>query len=314
MDTVADYAQEVFDRAQREKVRLLDQLELATTALQAAIDKLSAAIREHFAKVAEIDRLRVHVKENILYYMQAIWNHEPPDQRYFRVFETKVPIVKPKATNVPVDFDGRSDRWQDRAKGDGTVDVRVPFPDVEIEWKPLVEVADLDEVLGYKGNYAIYRLKENNYLTYHMMQDYLELSDDVQIRDPDDFANYTVDELQQLATCLYQRDRNAYTRHKQEIKDLIVARLMSGRAEDDRVIVPTSSLYIEALPGTHPLLEEFKLLHRALDVKKVQGEVRHVELENLRLAARALKGKDGDPDIEKTVLIEGDGPGITVES
>ena len=26
-----------------------------------------------------------------------------------------------------------------------------------IDWKPLVEVADLDKVLGYKGNYAIYR-------------------------------------------------------------------------------------------------------------------------------------------------------------
>jgi hypothetical protein len=314
MDTVANYAQEVFDRAQREKMRLLDQLGLATTALQAAVDKLSAAIREHFDKVAEIDRLRVHVKENILYYMQAIWNHEPPDQRYFRVFEIKVPIVKPKAANVPVGFNANFDRWQDSAKGDDTIEVPLPFPDIEIEWKPLVEVADLDEVLGYKGNYAIYRLKENNYLTYHMMQDYLEVSDDVTIRDPDDFANYTVDELQQLATCLYQRDRDAYKRHREEIQKMIIARLMSGRPEDDRVIVPTQSLYIEALPGTHPLLEEFKLLHRALDVKKVQGEVRHVELENLRLAARALKGKDEDPDIEKKVLIETEGSGVTVES
>ncbi len=314
MDTVANYAQEVFDRAEREKMRLLDQLELSTTALQAAVDKLSAAIREHFDKVAEIDRLRVHVKENILYYMQAIWNHEPPDQRYFRVFEIKVPIVKPKATDVPVGFNATFDRWQDSAKGDDTIEVPLPFPDIEIEWKPLVEVADLDEVLGYKGNYAIYRLKENNYLTYHMMQDYLELSDEVTIRDPDDFANYTVDDLQQLATCLYQRDRDAYKRHKEEIQKMIITRLMSGRPEDDRVIVPTNSLYIEALPGTHPLLEEFKLLHRALDVKKVQGEVRHVELENLRLAARALKGKDEDPDIEKKVLIEAENAGVTVES
>jgi hypothetical protein len=312
MDTVANYAQEVFDRAQREKMRLLDQLELATTALQAAIDKLSAAIREHFDKVAEIDRLRVHVKENILYYMQAIWNHEPPDQRYFRIFEVKVPIVKPKTTNVAVAYSGHADRWQDSAKGDVTIEVPLPFPDIEIDWKPLVEVADLDEVLGYKGNYAIYRLKENNYLTYHMMQDYLELSDDVKIRDPDDFANCTVDELQQLATCLYQHDRDAYKRHKVEIQKMIIDRLMSGRPEDDRVIVPTQSLYIEALPGTHPLLEEFKLLHRALDVKKVQGEVRHAELENLRLAARALKGKDEDPDIEKKILVETEGSGIVV--
>ncbi|VTZ59781.1 hypothetical protein EMEDMD4_1240009 [Sinorhizobium medicae] len=30
-------------------------------------------------------RLRMHVKQNILFYMQAIWNHEPPDQRFFRL-------------------------------------------------------------------------------------------------------------------------------------------------------------------------------------------------------------------------------------
>ena len=70
------------------------------------------------------------------------------------------------------------------------------------------------------------------------------------------------------------------------------------------MIVPTSSLYIEALVGTHPLLEDFKLLHRALDVKKVQAEVRHAELENVRLAARALEGEYEDPDIEKKVVIE----------
>jgi len=41
-------------------------------------------------------------------------------------------------------------------------------------------------------------------------------------------------------------------------------------------------------------------------VKKVQAEVRHAELENIRLASRALKGKDEDPDIEKKIVIEGD--------
>ena len=64
-------------------------------ALQAAVDKLSAAVREHYDKVAEIDRLRVHVKDNILYYMQAIWSHEPPDQRFFRLYNIDVPIVDP---------------------------------------------------------------------------------------------------------------------------------------------------------------------------------------------------------------------------
>jgi hypothetical protein len=312
LDTVANYAQETLDRAEREKARLLDQLAVATSALQVAVDKLSTAIREHYDKVTEVDRLRIHVKENILYYMQAIWNHEPPDQRYFRVFQTKIPVVQPKSTNVNISVPSSASRIEDTLTGGASVQVQLPVPEVEIEWKTLVEIAELDEVLGYKGNYAIYRLKENNYLTLHMMQDYLEVSDEVTIRDPDDVANYTVDDLQKLATCLYEENKKTFhNKYENQIRQLIIDRLTSGRAEDDRVIVPTKSLYIEALVGTHTLLEDFKLLHRALDVKKVQAETRHVELENVRLAARALKGNDEDPDIEKKIIIE-NGSGVVL--
>jgi hypothetical protein len=159
----------------------------------------------------------------------------------------------------------------------------------------------------------IFPLKQNNYLTLHMMQDYLEVGDDVVVRDPDPFANYTIDEIQQLATCLYQRDPATFNQYSDQIKQLMINRLTSARTDDDLVIIPTTSLYIEALLGTHPLLEDFKLLHRALDVKKVQAEVRHAELENVRLAARALKGKDGDPDVDKKIIIEGTPAGVAVQ-
>src|SRR6185503_10378005 len=85
-------------------------------------------------------------------------------------------------------------------------------------------------------------------------------------------------------------------------------RLLSAprRAEDD-ITVPTGSLYVEALPGAHPILEDFKLKHRAMDVKKVQAEVRRLELENLRYAARILEGEREDPDVERKVVISGNG-------
>jgi hypothetical protein len=79
------------------------------------------------------------------------------------------------------------------------------------------------------------------------------------------------------------------------------------------VIVPSNSLYIEALPGTHPLLEDFKLIHRAIDIKKAQAEARHAELENLRLAARLAEGQHGDPDIDKVVVVE-NGKNVTVDA
>jgi hypothetical protein len=54
-------------------------------------------------------------------------------------------------------------------------------------------------------------------------------------------------------------------------------------------------------------------MHRALDVKKVQAEVRHAELENLRLAARLANGEYGDPDVEKKIVIEGDTDKIAIQ-
>ena len=48
-------------------------------------------------------------------------------------------------------------------------------------------------------------------------------------------------------------------------------------------------------------------------MKKVQAEVRHAELENIRLAARALKGKDEDPDIEKKIVVQTNGANVTVD-
>jgi hypothetical protein len=83
-----------------------------------------------------------------------------------------------------------------------------------------------------------------------------------------------------------------------------MARRLLSDDKPEMVIVPSNSLYIEALPGTHPLLEDFKLIHRAIDVKKAQADLRHAELENLRLAARLETGNFADPNIEKKILIE----------
>lgn len=51
-------------------------------------------------------------------------------------------------------------------------------------------------------------------------------------------------------------------------------------------------------------------MHRAIDVKKVQAEVRGEELENLRMAARLLAEDYEDPNIEKKIVIEGNGQSL----
>jgi hypothetical protein len=303
-EAMADYAKEARDRADRERSRLLSELELAVTALQAAIDKLAKAVKEHYDQVAAVDRLRVHVKDNILYYMQAIWSHEPPDQRFLRLYDLDVPMVTADTTGATVNLSPSTPTLAEILTGGAAhVTGELPMPSVSVTTKKLVDVADLDTVLGYKGNYTIFALKENNYITLHMMQDYIELGDGLGLRDPDGFADYTLEDIQELAQCVYRSDPDLVKKHSDDFKQLVIDRLTDSRKESDEVVVPTSSLYIEALVGTHPLLEDFKLIHRALDVKKVQAEVRHAELENVRLAARALKGELEDPDIEKKVVV-----------
>jgi len=316
--TMLDAAKDSLARAERERARLLAQLEVATTALQVAVDKLSSAVKEHYDRVAEIDRLRVHVKENILYYMQAIWRQEPPDQRFFRLYNIDVPIVMPVTTGVTVNVTtGGGARTMPpglRALlgSEETLVSNLPMPEVTVTKKKLVEVADLDNVLAYKGNYMVFALKENNYITLHMMQNYVDVGEELLLRDPDELGNYSIEELQELATCVNSRSPQVFQKYRNDFKKLLIDRLTSSRNDNDLVIVPTNSLYIECLVGTHPLLEDFKLIHRALDVKKVQAEVRHAELENIRLAARALEGEREDPDIEKKIVIETDTSNVTV--
>lgn len=314
--TIVDYAKDTLARAEKEKRRLESQLEVAVAALQVAIDKLSAAVKEHYACIAEIDRLRLHVKDNILYYMQAIWNHEPPDQRFFRLHRLNVPWIAANAPAATVNFTSTASNARDFSNtllGKKEVATSLPVPNISIINKKLADVANLNNLLGYKGNYMMFPLTENNYLTLHMMQDYLQVGDELTVQDPDEFGNHTLDELQEFATCLYEHDRDAFNEHQVQFKKIMIDRLTSSRKDSEMVIVPTTSLFIECLVGTHPLLEDFKLIHRALDAKKVQAEVRHAELENIRLASRALKGKDDDPDIEKKIIIEGNTSGIVVQ-
>lgn len=315
--TMLDAAKDSLARAERERARLLAQLEVATTALQIAVDKLSSAVKEHYDRVAEIDRLRVHVKDNILYYMQAIWRLEPPDQRFFRLYNIDVPDLMPVTTGQTVKVGAARASQAEIPDGllkailpDGggeTLKAKLPMPTFPnpLPKKKLVEVADLDNVLAYKGNYMVFALKENNYVTLHMMQDYLDVGQELLLRDPDELGNYSIEQLQELATCVNAKDPDVFKKYRKQFKQLLMDRLTSARKDEDLVIVPTKSLYIECLVGTHPLLEDFKLIHRALDVKKVQAEVRRAELENIRLAARALEGEREDPDIEKKIVIEG---------
>jgi hypothetical protein len=154
----------------------------------------------------------------------------------------------------------------------------------------------------------IFPLQRGNDLTEFLMAPYFDSLS--QLADPDPLGNWTLHDLVEYTCCL----RKQLSREKflEKLPGLMQAyRLLKERgAADEEIVVPTDSLYIEALPGAWPVLEDFKLLHRAIDVKKVQADVRGAELENIRLAARLLEGEREDPTIEKKVVVENAGTTI----
>lgn len=308
-------AKEGFGRVERAQQELRSRLEREMTALQAATDKYTEALKEQFNRRTAILRLRAHIKQNIMYYMQAIWDHEPPDQRFFRLYDAEVPdlsisgIEEAEIDWYQISEDGSETTLAVKYWLSGNFD-----PDKRVK---LAQIADMDNILGYKGNYVIFPMKENNAITLFMMQDFIRFEEEAICQDPgvaglEELDGYSVDELIQVMKCYHDNHPEAYEKLKDKFRTLLAKRLSGVQREKGLVVVPTNSLYIEALPGKHPVLEDFKLLHRAIDVKKVQAEVRHAELENIRLAARSLKGEYEDPDIEKKIVIEGANANVIV--
>jgi hypothetical protein len=292
-----------------------DKLKAAASAFESATKEYTAALQNKFTRRVAIDQLRVHVKQNILYYMQAIWSQAVADQTFFELY--KLPIVCPEPSDAAFVPDRlKATVARNRAVAQTLWNVQMTLPAPSAAWKEheLVEMADLDSPLGFKGNFIIFPLKEHCYLTLYMLQDFIDGFTNG-LRDPDRIAYFleSFDRLWLEAQTNGSVTVDDETFTPAQLKQRLEEYVSTGRRTADEIIVPTGQLFIEALPGSHPVLEDFKLLHRIEDVRKVKAEVRHAELENLRLAARVLAGQLRDPDIEKTILVEGDA-GLTLDT
>jgi len=295
-----------------------NKLSQARDAYQKATDQYSAALQQQYNRKVAIDQLRIHVKQNIFYYMQAIWDCEPPDQRFFRLYNKKVTWTEPIQGCWLEAINAKDRQLDDRLREIAAISIGDPNqvqakmmipagfrmqcgPMIGQEERELVEVADLDNPVGYKGNYMIFPLRESCYLTTYMLAEFVD--EYFGVRDPDQLGNYSIEDLTQFVAAKLQ-DPNVSDQDKKTLRDYFIQRLTEDKPASDKIIVPTGQLFIEALPGSHVLLEDFKLLHRIEDVRKVHAEVRHAEMENLRLAARLIAGEREDPDIEKRILVD----------
>ena len=280
--------------------------------LHTLTDSYNKTLQERLDNETKVKRLLVHVRNNIFYYMQAIWSLEPPDQRYLRLHKVKVPILELESRSFSVAVDAEPDIFAD-FREPGTEKHKAFLRGTlkqnsggTFNTKPLVEIAELDSLLGFKGNYMIFPMKEHNALTEFMAAPYIDSA--FGAMDPDELSNVNLDEYSKYVCCLHERlSPEKFDEIKDELKEWLEKLLAASLRNGDEIVVPTGSLFIETLVDQNAILEDYKLVHRELDVFKAEEEGRKGALENLRLASRLLNAELEDPDIEKKIVVEGNG-------
>ena len=280
------------------------QLKRATAALETATRHYTKALEKHFETTLLIDQLQVHVKENILVYMSLIWASEPTDQRFLRLYHLQVPQFEPSGPCTIRPARPEEKDAPDLVRGvDGEMYIiECPPPRPSATRVPLHQIADLDHPLGTWGNYLVYPLKECTPITDFMTQEFVDAQ--YGIRDPDPFGDVT---LAQLERFLDEHGPGLTDGERDLVTSMIAHRLAHPLREEETVIIPSGQLFIEALKGEHALLEDYKLAHRALDVDQAAANLIATRLNNIRAGGLLLEGDYSDPDVDRHIVIEGDG-------
>ena len=305
-------ARDAHQMAMEKAEKLATALQRETNSLHQLTTDYNQTMRELLDQKTMVARLKTHIKNNIIYYMQAIWTMESPDQRYMRLINSKVPhlefeditcelLQKPEEEDLFAVF---RDKGETMHKAWIKAKLKSINGDGDLATKDLVEIADLDKFLGFKGNYMVFPLKQHNALTELMAMPYVDAA--FGAMDPDQLSNISLEEYARYVCCLKdEMTEIEFENIKPTLKKWLDRLLNDPLRNGDEIIVPTNSLYIEVMTSANTILEDFKLQHREWDVYKVQEEVRMQALENLRYAKRILMDELEQPKIEKKIVIEG---------
>jgi hypothetical protein len=274
-------------------------------------NQYAEAIKARTQKDTVVKQLLLHLRQNIFHYMHAIWEMKHPDELLFQLAEQQVHHIgsgNVTCTFRPITDPDEVDRIPGIVRRDGvpySVECGAPEPPDLDEKKPLGSIAHIDRLLGFKGNYAIFPLKECTFITDHMMTEFVD--DYFGVRDPANEVGLSTSELIEYAEEMISSGA-VEGDEKDALVELVKRSLSSPSHNIEEIILPTGQIYMEALKGEQALLEDFKLAHRGMDVLKVQEEIRTERLDNLRRAGRMVGSEPdyGDPEIDKVIKVDGD--------
>lgn len=308
-------AEEALKFNERRIADLKDRLGRARGDMASAGEKLTAALRESRQAQTRIDQLLLHIRQNILHYMHNIWDHRHPDQILFQHAEIDIDMFEPAgarctlraptADEIPGEIPGVV-RDGEFFVVECTPPARPDPSDPASSFKTckLHQVADLDQPMGYKGNYILYRLKTCTYITDYMMQNYIDAH--FGLKDPALDTPYDTAELLAYAQQVLNDATTPLTdAERSSLLALVSHQLTTPEFMDDTIIVTTGELFMDALKGGQTLLESFKRAHRGLDVLKVEEEVRASRLRSLQHAAMLLQETPNfnQPAFDRSVVV-----------
>jgi hypothetical protein len=293
----------LLDEEEKEHNETEDELRRQEGLLAQAVERFNEAFTEFARQVIQVKKLQLHIKQNIIYYLQAIWDHEDRHQMLMRLRNTQVPVIK---GGVIYSVDGTEPHeepphWKKPIR----IVARARNFEVTDDTVDLAEVADLSRHLGFFGNYRIFPLTEMNPVSEILAVPFL--SGRAGIHDPDPASNITVGDLERYAECLRETlDPAAFQADLPKLLGTLERRLDNARRDSEEIVIPTGSLFIELLPGAHSAMEQFKRQHRAVDVADAVADVITKRLEHLRVAARIASDKLADPTTEKVIVADPD--------
>lgn len=295
--------------------------DLALANLNTLSERYSAAMADKAMADQKLLQLRLHVRNNIFHYMHEIWRHRDHDDLFFSLYDLEVPFLEPQPGQCRLRRP-TADEIEQQVPG---VIIRGEMYMVDIHpstgptnldsipRKRLIEIADVDRPLGFKGNYVIFPLKQSCMLTDYMTVGYLDGY--YGVRDPAWGSSYSASELLEYAKNVWNDPVVGLSEsEKQQLAEQITTAAFHASSYETEVVLPTGQVYMDALKGDQALLEDFKLAHRGLDVLKVEEEVRQARIDNLRQIQR-LGLEDpllDDPDVEKVTVIKGEPSGVLI--
>ena len=266
--------------------------------------------------LAEIDRLRLHVKDNIIHYMQAIWTTSRPTSA---ISACTISTCQSSTTTRPWSVKARPSGGGERQGAARRADTRTsrqraaPHADAVRRTEEAAPGRRSRHLIGFKGNYMIFpdRLRQLP----DLVHDAATTSNSTTSRCVPVRSRPGRGRRPHQSRC---GDREPFTRKPAKPSDNTdkFRKSWSGSSPtktQQLVVVPTTALHRGAArhasaPGglqAHP---------PSARRKKVQAEVRHAELENSPAGGRGSRMVSmGDPDIDKVVVV-GDNKNVTIDA